>query len=120
MGLRLHRRRTDDGLAVIPAVDDEVLVAFQLGDFNAPVVLGGLWNGVDRSLKPVADTNAGEQPLVRSWHSRNRHHISVYDNADNRVEIVTNGGHHIVLSDTDNKVEISSNGDSSVQACPAT
>lgn len=104
------------GLAVIPAVDDEVLVAFQLGDFNAPMVLGGLWNGVDRLPKPVADTNAGEQPLVRSWHSRTGHHISVYDNADNRVEIVTNGGHHIVLSDTDNKVEISSNGDLKVQA----
>ena len=45
------------GLYFLPEVDDEVLVAFQHGRPEAPVVLGGLWNGKD---KPPAD-NADAQ-----------------------------------------------------------
>ena len=32
---------------VLPEVNDEVLVTFIHGDMRVPVVLGGLWNGVD-------------------------------------------------------------------------
>lgn len=32
----------------LPEIDDEVLVGFVGGDPRAPVVLGGLWNGVDK------------------------------------------------------------------------
>lgn len=34
----------DAGIAWIPAVGDEVLVAFQQGEFQKPVVIGGLWS----------------------------------------------------------------------------
>ena len=37
-------------------------------------------------------------PLVRSWHSRTGHHITVYDNADNKIEIVTSGGQIVISS----------------------
>jgi len=33
---------------VLPEVDDEVLVAFDHGDIRFPVVIGRLWNGVDK------------------------------------------------------------------------
>ena len=38
----------DSGAIFIPQVDDEVLVGFEFGDIDHPVVLGGLHNGVDK------------------------------------------------------------------------
>src|SRR5881397_3606107 len=35
------------GAFFMPEVDDEVLVAFEHGDFDHPFVVGFLWNGVD-------------------------------------------------------------------------
>ena len=36
------------GMFFIPEVDDEVLVAFIHGDLRLPVILGGLYNGIDK------------------------------------------------------------------------
>ena len=36
----------DRGIAFVPELDDEVLVAFERGDVRSPFVLGGLWNGM--------------------------------------------------------------------------
>ena len=36
------------GVFFMPEVDDEVLVAFEHGDFDHPFVVGFLWNGVDK------------------------------------------------------------------------
>ncbi len=37
----------DRGMFFLPEPDDEVLVAFEHGDFDHPFILGFLWNGVD-------------------------------------------------------------------------
>ena len=37
----------DRGWIALPEVGDEVLIGFELQDFDRPVVLGGLYNGVD-------------------------------------------------------------------------
>ncbi|NVB81601.1 MAG: phage tail protein [Kofleriaceae bacterium] len=52
------------GWFFIPEKDDEVLVLFEHGDINRPLVVGGIWNGKD---KP-ADTNPGGNPrrVIRS------------------------------------------------------
>ncbi|MFQ5433574.1 MAG: VgrG-related protein [Anaerolineae bacterium] len=98
------------GFFLVPDVDDEVLVAFEHGDFNRPIVLGGLWNGKHKIPPPDAAAAAGEKPLVRTWHSRTGHYMSMHDDADNKVEIVTAGGHSCLLDDANKKVEIVSAG----------
>lgn len=33
------------GFYYLPEIDDEVLVAFEFGDINRPIILGSLWTG---------------------------------------------------------------------------
>lgn len=42
-----------DGEPFVPEIDDEVLIGFVDGDANRPIVLGGLYNGVDRPPEPA-------------------------------------------------------------------
>jgi len=66
------------GMYFLPEVGDEVLVAFEHGDFDHPFVLGFLWNGVD--MPPEDDKNL-------------------------RV-ILTPGGHTLRFEDTDGAKKI--------------
>jgi len=100
----------DCGLCTIPAVNDEVLVAFYHGDFNQPLILGSLWNGQDTVPAQVSAAPEGEKPLVRTWTSRTGHRIATYDNADNKVEIVTNAGRSVTLDDANGFIEIQGKG----------
>jgi phage protein D len=98
------------GFCATPAVDDEVLVSFVHGDFGQPVVIGGLWNGKDALPPQAADARHGEKALVRTWHSRSGHRLTMFDNADDRIELVTKNGHTLVMSDADARVTLRSKG----------
>ena len=70
------------GVMFLPEVNDEVLVAFEMGDIRRPYILGGLWNGVD---KP----RLGDDP---------------FDNGKvNRRGIVSRKGHRFIFHDSDSK-----------------
>jgi uncharacterized protein involved in type VI secretion and phage assembly len=94
------------GLYVIPGVGDEVLVVFEHGDFNHPYVLGGLWNGMNALPPEAASAAAGDQPLVRTWHSRNGHVIAMYDTDAKKIEIVSTDGRSIIIDDKSKKITI--------------
>ena len=97
------------GFYAVPDVGHEVLVAFEHGDISRPYILGGMWNG-QHNLPPEVSVKSGEAPQVRSWQSLHGHHITLYDNDNKKIEIVTEGGHQIVISDSDGKLEIATAG----------
>ena len=98
------------GFIAIPEVGDEVVIAFEHGDINYPVIIGGLWNGKHAIPTATAGAATGEKPLIRSWQSIKGHTIDMYDNADQKIETKTIGGHLFIMDDTNKKVEIKTSG----------
>ncbi len=75
------------GAVVMPEVNDEVLVIFEVGDIRRPYVIGGLYNGVDKPRLGGAD---------------------LFDNgAVTRRGFVSRQGHRIVFLDADGKSGVS-------------
>jgi uncharacterized protein involved in type VI secretion and phage assembly len=88
------------GAFFMPEVGDEVVVAFEQGDVNSPVILGSLWN--DRDLVPeTADATASNNR--RTIVSRAGHQITLDD---------TPGGGGITIKTAGNNFEINISGDS--------
>jgi uncharacterized protein involved in type VI secretion and phage assembly len=102
------------GFCSIPEVNDEVIVAFSHGDFGQPIVLGGVWNGKDALPPQVANAAKNEMPKVRAWQTPKGHQITLYDNADNKVEVKTAGGSQVLLDDAGKKIIVKSSGGLSI------
>ena len=74
------------GWFFLPEIDDEVLVMFEAGDMNRPIILGQLWNGKD--VPP--DGNDGENER-RSIFSREGSKITL-DDKEEQILIEDGGG----------------------------
>jgi uncharacterized protein involved in type VI secretion and phage assembly len=86
----------DRGMYFLPQKGDEVLVAFEHADFDHPVVVGGLWNGDQKS--PYATANGPND--VRAIRSRRGHEIRFDDSDENaHLTLTTNAGNRVVLDD---------------------
>jgi uncharacterized protein involved in type VI secretion and phage assembly len=94
------------GAVFVPEEGDEVLVAFVHGDMRFPIVLGGLYNGVD---KPPTDRTASQdQKLIRTKHG---HQVLLDDSQGNEaIRITTAGGHELILDDAGSSVAVTGNG----------
>jgi uncharacterized protein involved in type VI secretion and phage assembly len=89
------------GWFFIPEKDDEVLVLFEHGDMNRPLVVGSLWNGKD---KPP-DKNGGGNPR-RMIKSRAGSKIT-FDDEKNSITIEDGGGKGVITFDAEkNKITI--------------
>jgi uncharacterized protein involved in type VI secretion and phage assembly len=109
------------GAFFLPEIDSEVLVGFENGDFDHPIVLGTLWNGVhkpaysnkeaqsdtdryqsnDEKFKGKTDAKKND---VRSVSSRKKHELVLNDNASEPKVVLASGQkHRIVLSDKGNE-----------------
>lgn len=99
------------GIAFLPEVNDEVLVGFELGDFNHPYVLGGLWNGQDKPPKAektayLSSSGKVQQRVIRT---RTGYEIRFDENssgAQGYIQIKTAAGRIMTLSDTDKAIEV--------------
>lgn len=91
----------DRGWMTIPEKDDEVLVSFMHGDVQNAVVVGSLYNGVDRP--PYA--NEDQQNNLRVFQSRSGHRVTFDDTSGaERIEIVTHNEEISIVWDAANKV----------------
>ncbi len=95
------------GVYFIPEIEDEVLVAFEHGDINRPLVIGALWNIEDKPPKDGPDP----QNNIKKYVSRCGHEL-IFDETESaeKIQIVTKGKHKILLDDTSGsgKIEMTS------------
>jgi len=91
------------GWFFIPEIDDEVLVMFEHGVMDRPLVIGALWNGKD---KP-SDTNPDGANKHRVIKSRAGSRI-FFDDSDSPQVIIEDGGGkgRITIDSKSNKITI--------------
>jgi phage protein D len=104
------------GLLWMPEVNDEVLVAFELGDFNRPYIIGSLWNGKDQPPIGWSEAVKGGKSEVRMIKTREGHIIKLVDGpGDKYIEIVdATQGTTIKLDANTKKLSIDSKDEISV------
>jgi uncharacterized protein involved in type VI secretion and phage assembly len=100
------------GVAFVPEVNDEVLVAFEQGDVRSPFVLGGLWSSA--FPPPEADDRVeGGEVVHRVLQSRNGHKVVLSDgDRDEGIIVSSADGQHMLTISTSNPgtIEIKTSG----------
>lgn len=96
------------GMVFLPEVNDEVLVAFHQGNTQMPYILGGLYNGKDRS---PADLLKENEVAKRVLVSREKHRLE-FDDGDKRI-LLSSGDDklQIEMDQNDTKITITSAGE---------
>ena len=102
------------GVFFLPEVDDEVLLAFEQGDANAPYVVGSLWTG---KAKPPTANADGKNP-IRVIKSRSGHVVRLDDtDGAEKIEIIDKtGSNSIVVDAAANTVTIKAQADITVES----
>lgn len=98
----------------LPEVNDEVLVAFENGDIDHPVIIGGMWSG---KMKPP-ETNSDGKNNRRLIKSRSGHLVILDDKSGNeKIEIIDKTGKNLITIDTAaNKITLTSEKDIEIKA----
>jgi uncharacterized protein involved in type VI secretion and phage assembly len=92
----------DQGLQILPAVDTQVVVAFEAGDLRRPYIIGSCWNG--KETLPVAPEAANNK---RTWKSRTGSVIEFDDTAGAaKVTVAMQSGHKLELDDAAQQVTL--------------
>lgn len=87
------------GAFFMPELEDEVLVAFEHGDFDHPYIVGFLWNGAD---KPPETTNQN-----RVIKTPGGHQLRFEDTVGaKKVILKSDGGHEIEIDDQSQTITV--------------
>src|SRR5882762_1958496 len=104
----------DRGTYVLPEIDDQVLVVFEHGDIERPIVIGALWS---KKQEPVEINQSGKNS-TKLIKSRCGHRI-IFDDKEGAEKIVIvdkTKKNKIVLDSVNKIVKIESDGDIEVIA----
>jgi len=84
------------GFYWLPEVNDEVLVAFEMGQANRPYVIRALWNAKD---KPMKNAYANDNS-IRMVQTKSGHQIAFYDKqGDEKIVISDKTGKRVLTFD---------------------
>jgi len=101
------------GVCFLPEVQDEVLIGFELGDFDQPYVIGGLWNGKDQPPAPekVEKLVSNGKVLQRVIRTRGGYELRFDEDTSGKngfIHLITPGGRTITIADGDKQIEVKS------------
>lgn len=92
----------DQGIQVLPAVDTQVVVAFEAGNLYRPYIVGACWNG--KEAMPGTPEEANNK---RFWKSRAKSLLEFDDTQGAaKVTISMASGHQLVLDDGAQEVRL--------------
>lgn len=95
------------GLMVMPEVNDEVIVAFENGQFDVPYVVGGVWNGQDAAPMQASEFYSDAKVVVRKLKTRTGHELTFTEKTDSStIEILESKGLKLTLDGTNKKIEL--------------
>lgn len=95
----------DAGIYFMPAVGDEVVLAFDQGSWDHPCVIGYMWN--QQQLPPSTDER---QRMIRSKNGHTIRFVDSTPNSGNSGTLIVEDAHHNVITMTNGRMVIHSRG----------
>lgn len=91
------------GQYALPEIGTEVVVAFNMGNRNCPIVLGCLWNQENPPSKEVPQ----EKNTIKEWKTKGGNSIHICDESGKEtIAVTTKGGFTVRLDDEKKTVNI--------------
>ncbi|MBQ6143708.1 MAG: hypothetical protein IJI84_04430 [Clostridia bacterium] len=103
-------KKGKSGSVVIPQNGEEVIVGFLDGDINRPVILGSLYTPINKPPMNIYDSK-NQNSMMFQFQNGLKIQIDTKPKSQ-KVSIITEGGHSVILDDTNKKesVQISNKG----------
>lgn len=92
----------NQGFEFLPAVDTQVVIAFEAGDLRRPYIVGSCWNG--RETLPEAPDTPNNKRLIKTRSGS----LLEFDDTDKaaKVTVSMSSGHQMVLDDAAQEVRL--------------